>query len=495
MVFLPFPRFVLKPICSVWKKKSASGAKESDFHSTPRLSTTAGSARAEGLAGPRSFPGHEPSAVRTAPGSADPHVRQVERRAAGTHRPQGCSSPPPRELYPSPKAVPTHGPTGPPAAPLRPAAGGRVDPRSAPGPAAAVPPPRPRAAPGLRRPPPPPRTARRPSVRPRRARTHRARGAGRRGARGARPQWPGAGCRLSLAAARRCPDPRAPPAADACPGAGRRRGASARRPPPPRCAPPAGCGGRRGGLHQPRLYSGPGLRGGVGNAEPAGLPAPHVREGGRGSGAAGRGAARRGGTSRRPRHPRHPRPRRTAAPRPALCPGPARAALRGAGRPAPQPGCRGAGKKLTDLRAPITGTSRGSLALHADIRWGRGSSHGTGAFPITNLHGCQSLPSSFSHRWSSLTWHLPGCWGSTAHTGPCGPAVGTASTRIGVPRAAPSSCSRLISHHSHQIPQSSFLGTITLPITDSSPSSAHPSPSICIPGTANWAVHLGLSWG
>lgn len=119
------------------------------------------------------------------------------------------------------------------------------------------------------------------------------------------PRGPAAGCRLSPAAsaARRCPDPRAPPGADvgADVGAGRHRGALALRPPPPRCAPPAGCGGRRGGLHQPRLYSGPGLRGGVGNAEPVGLPAPHVREGG--------GAGLRGGECRAgvgPAGHRHP---------------------------------------------------------------------------------------------------------------------------------------------------------------------------------------------
>lgn len=335
------PRFALKPISSVRKRKVPPGAKESDSHSTPRLSATAQPAPGGGARGapllPRARAGR---AVRAAPGERrPPPAAGGARRGPAPGAPEGCSSPPPRQLYPFSEG-------GPHARPGR-ASGGRR-PRSDSHPEGgwipAALPARPQPCPHPARGPPPGSAAPRPpparpaSLRPRRARTHRARGAGRRGARGARPQGPGAGCRLSPAAARRCPDPRAPPAAGVGPGAGRRRGASARRPPPPRCAPPAGCGGRRGGLHQPRLYSGPGLRGGVGNAEPAGLPAPHVREGGRGSGAAGRGAARRGGTSRRHRHPRHPRPRRAAAPQPALCLGPARAALRGAGRPAPHPG-------------------------------------------------------------------------------------------------------------------------------------------------------------
>lgn len=102
-------------------------------------------------------------------------------------------------------------------------------------------------------------------------------------------------------------------------------------PPPPRCVPPAGCGGQRGGLHQPRLYSGP-WAAGRGRECGTGRAASATRQGGRGSGAAGRGAPRRGGISRstgtptppsRPaaRHPRslhpgtsHPRPLGTPAP-------------------------------------------------------------------------------------------------------------------------------------------------------------------------------------
>lgn len=59
--------------------------------------------------------------------------------------------------------------------------------------------------------------------------------------------------------------------------------------------PPAGCVGRLGGLHQPRLYSNPwaSWRGGVGNAEPVVVPAPDVRVGGE-EGTAGEESAGRG---------------------------------------------------------------------------------------------------------------------------------------------------------------------------------------------------------
>lgn len=101
-------------------------------------------------------------------------------------------------------------------------------------------------------------------------------------------------------------------------GAGRRRGALARHCSPPRCAPPAGCGRRRGGLHQPRLYSGP-WAAGRGRECGTGRAASATRQGGRRSGAAGRGAPRRGGTSRAPRHPapRHLAPHGSACPHPA----------------------------------------------------------------------------------------------------------------------------------------------------------------------------------
>lgn len=218
-----------------------------------------------------------------------------------------------------------------------------MDPRSAPGPAAAVPPPRPRAAPGLRRPPPPP--ARPASLRPRRAApaptVHGERAAGVTAGPGRRGRARAAGSAPPPPGAAPTPGPRPPPVSVPVPAA-----AGAPRPAAP----------RRPGARLPQAVAG----GGVGCISPGYIAAPGCGEGSgmrnrlgcqrHTSGRAGGGAGPRGGERRAgvgpaggtgtpgTPAPRHPRPRRAAAPQPALCPGPARAALRGAGRPAPHPG-------------------------------------------------------------------------------------------------------------------------------------------------------------
>lgn len=80
----------------------------------------------------------------------------------------------------------------------------------------------------------------------------------------------------------------------------------------------AEAGRRRGALHQPGYIAAPGLRGGVGNAEPAALPAPHVREEGREEAApTGRAAGRdQPGTGPRRSPARPPRHARRSAPPP-----------------------------------------------------------------------------------------------------------------------------------------------------------------------------------
>lgn len=93
-------------------------------------------------------------------------------------------------------------------------------------------------------------------------RTHRAEaeGGGCAPGTGTRLQAP---CPLSAAAARprssaRCPGPSRPGSRrGASPAAAAASAAASAPPSRPPSVPPAGCGGRRDGLHQPRLYSGP----------------------------------------------------------------------------------------------------------------------------------------------------------------------------------------------------------------------------------------------
>lgn len=227
------PRFALKPISSVRKRKVPPGAKESDSHSTPRLSATAQPAPGGGARGapllPRARAGR---AVRAAPGERRPRpAAGGARRGPAPGAPEGCSSPPPRQLYPFSEG-------GPHARPGR-ASGGRR-PRSDPHPEGgwipAALPARPQPCPHPARGPPPgsaaprpPRPARRPSARAAPRPHPPCTGSGPPGC----PRGPAAGAGRGLQA-----QPRRRPALPRPPGPARRRCRSRCRPPPGRLGPP-----------------------------------------------------------------------------------------------------------------------------------------------------------------------------------------------------------------------------------------------------------------
>lgn len=159
--------------------------------------------------------------------------------------------------------------------------------------------PRPRLSPPppQRSPAPPPAPCRNPGpprALPTRARTHRAGEPHCRGSRGARPQGLGTDCRLSPAdSAAWLRGPASTPRSRRVPmsaAAGAPWPATAPRRPGTRL--PQAVAGSEVGCISPDYIAAPGLRGGVGNAEPARLPAPHVRKGG---GGGPRGGERRGG--------------------------------------------------------------------------------------------------------------------------------------------------------------------------------------------------------
>lgn len=290
------PRFALKPISSVRKRKVPPGAKESDSHSTPRLSATAQPAPGGGARGapllPRARAGR---AVRAAPGERRPRpAAGGARRGPAPGAPEGCSSPPPRQLYPFSEG-------GPHARPGR-ASGGRR-PRSDPHPEGgwipAALPARPQPCPHPARGPPPGSAAPRPpparpaSLRPRRAApaptVHGERAAGVPAGPGRRGRARAAGSAPPPPGAAPTPGPRPPPVSVPVPAA-----AGAPRPAAP----------RRPGARLPQAVAG----GGVGCISPGYIAAPGCGEGSgmrnrlgcqrHTSGRAGGGAGPRGGERR-----------------------------------------------------------------------------------------------------------------------------------------------------------------------------------------------------